>query len=130
MDEQQRFEAGDRVRREVLGDAHVDRSHAASTEFDKEFQELMTRYAWGEMWTRPGLPRATRSILTVGLLVALGRTDELRLHLRGAINNGVSREEIREILLHCAAYCGVPAANTGFRVAKELLNELDEQKKS
>jgi 4-carboxymuconolactone decarboxylase len=125
MDEKDRYHAGDRVRREVLGNAHVERSQAASTEFDKEFQELITRYAWGEMWTRPGLPRATRSMLTVGLLVALGCTDELRLHLRGAINNGVTPEQIREVLMHCAVYCGVPAANTGFHIAKDVLKEFE-----
>ena len=127
MDEQERHEQGMRVRRSVLGDAHVDRAEAAKSEIDSEFQDLITRYAWGEVWTRPGLPRNTRSLLTIGLMVAMNRSDELRLHLRAAANNGVTPEEIREVLLHCAVYCGVPAANSAFHAAKEVLND---QKKS
>lgn len=127
MDEQERHEQGMRVRRSVLGDEHVDRAEAAKSEIDSEFQDLITRYAWGEIWTRPGLPRHTRSLLTIGLMVAMNRSDELRLHLRAAANNGVTLEEIREVLLHCAVYCGVPAANSAFHAAKEVLND---QKKS
>lgn len=111
------------MRRSVLGDEHVDGAEAAKNDFDAEFQDLITRYAWGEIWVRPGLPRHTRSLLTIGLMVALNRGEELRLHLRAAANNGVSAEEIREVLLQCAIYCGVPAANAAFRAAKDVLNE-------
>ena len=127
MDERERHEAGMAVRRSVLGDEHVDRAEAAKTEFDSEFQDLITRYAWGEIWTRPGLPRQTRSLLTIALMVALNRDEELRMHLRAAAKNGVSAEEIREVLLHCAIYCGVPAANAAFRAAKDVLGEPGEQ---
>lgn len=123
MDEQERHKVGMQIRRRLLGDAHVDRAETAKSELDAEFQDLITRYAWGEIWTRPGLPRPTRSLLTIGLMVALNRGDELRLHLRAAANNGVTAEEIREVLLHCAIYCGVPAANAAFHAAKEIFNE-------
>ena len=128
MDELERYKAGASVRRSVLGDAHVDRSNAARTPFDTEFQDLVTRHAWGEIWTRPGLPRHTRSLLTIAMLVALNHEDELRLHMRGAANNGVTDEEISEVLLQCAVYCGVPAANSAFRIAKELFRERDAAK--
>jgi 4-carboxymuconolactone decarboxylase len=123
MDERERHTTGMQVRRNVLGDAHVDRAEAKKTELDSEFQDLITRYAWGEIWSRPGLPKHTRSLLTIGLMVALNRGEELRLHLRAAVNNGVTAEEIREVLLQCAIYCGVPAANAAFHAAKEVLNE-------
>jgi 4-carboxymuconolactone decarboxylase len=123
MDERQRHEAGMGVRRAVLGDAHLKRSEAAKTDLDADFQDLITRYVWGEIWARPGLPRRTRSLLTIGLMVALNRDEELRLHLRAAANNRVTIDEIREVLLHCAVYCGVPAANAAFRVAKEVFSE-------
>ena len=123
MNDQERREAGMAVRRSVLGDAHVDRAEAAKTDFDAEFQDLITRYAWGEVWTRPGLPRPTRSLLTIAMMVALNREEELKIHLRAAANNGVSEEEIREVLLQCAIYCGVPAANSAFRAAKALFEE-------
>jgi 4-carboxymuconolactone decarboxylase len=110
-----------RVRREILGNAHVDRAEEQKSELDEEFQDLITRYAWGEIWTRPGLSRHTRSLLTIGLMVALNREEELKLHLRASRNNGVTAEEIREVLLHCAVYCGVPAANAAFRAAGEVL---------
>ena len=93
--------------------------------FNADFQDLLTRYAWGEIWTRPGLPRHSRSLVTVAMLVALNRPDELRLHLRGAANNGVTREEIRDVLMHCAIYCGVPAANSAFHLAQALYDEID-----
>lgn len=128
MDERERRETGMQVRRSVLGDAHVDGAEARTTGFDAEFQDLITRYAWGEIWSRPGLPRHTRSLLTIGLMVALNRGEELRMHLRAAVNNGVTAEEIREVLLQCAIYCGVPAANAAFHAAKEILNEESQTK--
>ena len=124
MDERKRYEEGMNVRRAVPGDAHVDRSVARRNEFNTEFQELITRYAWGEIWTRPGLSRHTRSLLTIGLMVALNRTDEFRLHVRAAFNNGVTREEIREVLLHCAIYAGVPAANSAFHIAEDVFAQM------
>src|SRR6266851_5679016 len=120
MEERERYSSGLEVRRAVLGDAHVDRALTRSNAFNQEFQELITRYAWGEIWSRPGLPRKTRSLITVGMMVALNRPDELRLHLRGAIQNGVTREEIKEVLLQTAIYCGVPAANSAFHLAGEM----------
>jgi 4-carboxymuconolactone decarboxylase len=125
MDERERYDKGLEVRRAVLGDAHVDRSLAKRNDFNEEFQALITRYAWGEMWTRPGLPRHTRSLLTIGLMVALNRPDEFRLHLRAAFNNGVTREEIREVLLHCAVYAGVPAAKSAFHMAEVVFAQLE-----
>lgn len=125
MNEQERFENGLEVRRAVLGDAHVDRSLAKRNEFNEEFQALITRYAWGEIWTRPGLARHTRSLLTIGLMVALNRSDEFKLHLRAAFNNGVTRDEIREVLLHCAIYAGVPAANSAFHMAEEVFAQME-----
>jgi len=123
MDERERFEAGMKIRREVLGDAHVDAAIAKRNAFSEAFQELITRYAWGEIWTRPGLPRQTRSLITVAMLVALNREEELRLHLRAALRNGATQEEIRETLLQSAIYCGVPAANSAFRIAHEIFSE-------
>ena len=123
MDDRKRREAGTKVRREVLGGAHVDRAKAHETDFNADFQDLITRYAWGEIWDRPGLSKKTRSLLTISMLVALNRNDELKLHLRAAFNNGVTREDIREVLLHSAIYCGVPAANSAFHIASELLKE-------
>jgi 4-carboxymuconolactone decarboxylase len=125
MDDQARFAAGMGVRRGVLGDEHVDKAQASADEFSAEFQDLITRYAWGEIWTRPGLPRPTRSLLVIAMLVALNRNEELRLHLRASLNNGVTREEIKEVLLQCAIYCGVPAANSAFHLAQTLFEELD-----
>jgi 4-carboxymuconolactone decarboxylase len=125
MNEQERFENGLEVRRAVLGDAHVDRSLAKRNEFNEEFQALITRYAWGEIWTRPGLARHTRSLLTIGLMVALNRSDEFKLHVRAAFNNGVTRDEIREVLLHCAIYAGVPAANSAFHMAEEVFAQME-----
>jgi 4-carboxymuconolactone decarboxylase len=123
MDERDRHKAGMQVRRRVLGDAHVDRAETAKSEFDAEFQDLITRYAWGEIWTRPGLSPKIRSLITIAMMVALNRGEELRLHLRAAANNEVTAEEIRELLLHCAIYCGVPAANAAFHAAKEVLEK-------
>jgi len=115
-------EKGMKVRRQVLGGEHVDRATAATTELTRDFQDLLTRYAWGEIWTRPGLDLRTRSCITVAMLVALNRPEELVLHLRGALNNGVSRDELKEVLLQAAVYCGVPAANSAFKVAAEVLD--------
>jgi 4-carboxymuconolactone decarboxylase len=114
-----------KVRRAVLGDAHVDRSIARRNAFNEEFQDFITRYAWGEVWTRPGLPRHTRSLIVIAITVALGRTEELKLHVRAAASNGVSRDEIKEVLLQCAVYAGVPAANTAFHLAQEVFAEVD-----
>jgi 4-carboxymuconolactone decarboxylase len=125
MDEKERFEAGMAVRRQVLGEAHVAASEASSDALTAEFQELITRYAWGEIWTRPGLPRHTRSLLVIAMLVALNRNEELRLHLRAAANNGVTPDEIKEVLLQCAIYCGVPAANSAFHLAQAALSEQE-----
>jgi 4-carboxymuconolactone decarboxylase len=125
MTEDERYDAGLGVRRAVLGDAHVDRSLANRTDLTTEFQNLITRYAWGEIWTRPGLPRHTRSLMTICMMVALNREEELKLHLRAASNNGVSRDEIKEALLQAAIYCGVPAANSAFALAQEVFREMD-----
>jgi 4-carboxymuconolactone decarboxylase len=125
VDEQDRYNQGLQVRREVLGDAHVDASLARLTEFTQEFQQLLTRYAWGEIWSRPGLPRSTRSLVTMAILVALGRDEEFQLHVRASAAAGVSRSEIRELLLQTAIYCGVPAANHAFRLADEVLAAMD-----
>ncbi|HET8832126.1 MAG TPA: 4-carboxymuconolactone decarboxylase [Casimicrobiaceae bacterium] len=125
MDEDQRYEKGLEVRKAVLGSAHVDRSLAKRNDFNTEFQALITRYAWGEIWTRPGLPRHTRSLLTIGLMVALNRSDEFKLHIRAAFNNGVTKDEIKEVLLQCAIYAGVPAANSAFHQAEEVFAQME-----
>ena len=125
MDERERHDKGMAVRRAVLGDAHVDRATARKSALTAEFQELITRYAWGEVWTRPGLPRHTRSLLTIAMMVALNRPDEFKLHVRAAFNNGVTRDEIKEVLLQCAIYCGVPAANSSFHMAEEVFAAMD-----
>jgi 4-carboxymuconolactone decarboxylase len=116
-------EAGMAVRREVLGDAHVDRAVAGTTPFTAPFQDFITRYAWGSVWTRPGLDRRTRSAITLALLVALGHEEELAMHVRAARRNGLTAEEIGEVLLHTAVYAGVPAANSAFAVAQRVLDE-------
>ncbi|NUP77273.1 MAG: 4-carboxymuconolactone decarboxylase [Nonomuraea sp.] len=118
---------GTRVRREVLGDAHVDRAVARTTGFTRDFQDLITRYAWGEIWTRPGLDRRTRSCVTLTALVAHGHLDELAMHVRAALRNGLTPDEIGEVLLQSAIYCGVPAANSAFAVAQRVLNEIAEE---
>ena len=114
---------GMRIRREVLGDEHVDRAVERTTDFTRDFQDLITRYAWGEIWARPGLDRRTRSCITLTALVALGRDEELALHVRAALRNGLTRDEIKEVLLQAAIYCGVPAANAAFAVAQRVLDE-------
>jgi len=114
---------GMRIRREVLGDDHVDRAIESTTGFTADFQDFITRYAWGEVWARPGLDRRTRSAITLTALIALGRDHELALHVRAALRNGLTPDEIGEVILHSAVYCGVPAANRAFAVAQDVLNE-------
>lgn len=119
------FEDGLRVRREVLGDAYVDRAMQNADEFGKPLQELVASYCWGTVWTREGLERKIRSLLNIALLTVLNRPQELRVHLKGALRNGCSREEIREVLLHTAVYAGIPAGVDGFRIAREAFAEID-----
>jgi 4-carboxymuconolactone decarboxylase len=130
MDEKKRHEEGMKIRRAVLGDAHVDRAIATQNEFTAEFQELITRYAWGEIWTRPDLDRKTRSLITIAMLVALNRSKELQLHLKAALKNGVTRAEIKEVLLQAAIYCGVPAANHAFHMAEQVFSAARAQDSS
>jgi 4-carboxymuconolactone decarboxylase len=120
------YDRGMKVRREVLGDEHVDRTIGRTTEFTADFQDFITRYAWGEIWSRPGLDRKTRSCITLAALVALGRLDELELHVRAAVRNGLTEKEIEEVFLQSAVYCGVPAANSAFAVARRVLSETGE----
>jgi 4-carboxymuconolactone decarboxylase len=129
MDERERYEKGMTVRRAVLGGAHVDRTLARKNPFNEDFQDLITRYAWGEIWTRPGLTRHTRSLITVAMMIALNRAEEFRLHVRAASNNGVTRDEIKEVLMQAAIYCGVPAANNAFHLAEEVFAEMDKATK-
>jgi 4-carboxymuconolactone decarboxylase len=114
-------ERGMKARREVLGDEHVDAAVERTSEFTADFQDLITRYAWGEIWTRPGLDRRMRSAITLTALIATGRFEELRMHVRAALRNGLDEDEIKEVLLQSAIYCGVPAANSAFAVAQEVL---------
>ena len=123
MDERQRYEQGMMTRRAVLGDAHVDATLKNRDEFTDAFQDFITRYAWGEIWSRPGLPQETRSMLTLAMMVALNRPDELRMHLRAALNVGLTREQIQEVLLQSALYCGLPAANSAFHIATEVFSQ-------
>ena len=116
-------EQGMRVRREVLGDAHVDRAVESTTPFSADFQDFITRYAWGEIWARPGLDRRTRSCITLAALVSLGRDHEVAMHVRAALRNGLTADEIKEVLLHTAVYAGVPAANSAFAIAQQVLAE-------
>jgi 4-carboxymuconolactone decarboxylase len=117
------YETGMRTRREVLGDAHVDRATASAGEFGAPFQEFITRYAWGAVWSRPGIDRRMRSAITLTALVSLRAENELGMHIRAALTNGLTPEEIREVILHTAVYAGVPAANSAFAVAKQVLSE-------
>lgn len=117
------YDRGMEVRREVLGDDHVDRAIESTTPFTADFQELITRYAWGEIWSRPGLDRKTRSCMTLTALVALGRDHEIAMHVRAALRNDLTPAEIKEVLLQAAIYCGVPAANSAFAIAKQVLEE-------
>ena len=117
------YDEGMRVRREVLGDAHVNRAEAARTPFTDDFQDLITRFAWGSVWTRPGLDRRSRSVATLTALIALGHWEELAMHVRAALTNGLSEDEIAEVILQSAIYCGVPAANHAFAIATRVLSE-------
>jgi len=126
MSDADRHQQGMQLRRAVLGDEHVDRAVAGTTAFTEDFQDLITRYAWGEIWTRSGLDRRMRSAITITALVARGHYDELALHVRAALRNGLTPDEIAEVLLHSAIYCGVPAANSAFKVAQRVLEEEGE----
>jgi 4-carboxymuconolactone decarboxylase len=123
MEDSDRYKKGLEIRRDVLGHDHVDRAQAKVNEFNGPFQEFITRYAWGEIWERSGLTRRDRSLITLAMLVALNREAEFRLHIRAALRNGVTAEELRELLLQSGIYCGLPAANAGFRVAEEVISE-------
>jgi 4-carboxymuconolactone decarboxylase len=123
MDDKERRDSGMSVRRKVLGDAHVDRASAQTTPLTAEFQDLITRYAWGEIWTRPGLDQRTRRVLVLGTLIALGRFEEFRMHARAALSEGgFSQDDLKEVVLQQAIYCGVPVANSAFEVLREVLN--------
>ena len=128
MDEKERHAQGMKTRRAVLGDAHVDKAEAKKDAFSEPFQDLITRYAWGEIWSRPGLARRERSLIVLATMVALNREEEFKMHVRAALNNKVTREEIQEVLLQCAIYCGVPAANAAFHSAQEVFAEVDAKK--
>ena len=123
--DKKRYEEGLAVRREVLGNEYVDKAIANTDDFTKPFQDLINEYCWGTVWSRPGLPRQTRSLINLALLTAMSKPDELKLHLRGALNNGCSKEEIMEVLLHTAIYCGMPAAVSSFRTAREFFEESE-----
>jgi 4-carboxymuconolactone decarboxylase len=125
MDEVARHALGMASRREVLGEAYVERAMAASTAFTAEFQDLITRYAWGEIWSRPGLEQVTRRLLTISMLIALGREAELKLHIRAALEHGLPMVMLKEVILQSAIYCGVPAANAAFKMAAEQLSEME-----
>lgn len=125
MDERDRYKQGMKTRRSVLGDAHVDRAEKNKNSFNGDFQDFITRYAWGEIWSRPGLEKKTRSLITLVMLVALNREAELRMHLRAAANTGVSKAEIKEALLQSALYCGLPAANSAIHLAEEVFDTED-----
>jgi 4-carboxymuconolactone decarboxylase len=118
-----KYEEGFKIRRSVLGDAHVDSAIANTDEFTRDFQTFITKYAWGEIWGRPGLPQNTRSLLTIAMLVALRSEEEFRMHIRAALKNGVRTDDIKEVLLHAAIYCGLPAANRAFHIVQAILKE-------
>ena len=124
-----RFDKGMALRKSVLGAEHVDRAEAGKTEFDADYQRYITENAWGTIWTRPGLDKKTRHMLTIAMLAALGKQDELAMHIRATRNTGVTPEELREVLLHVSVYAGVPAANSAFAIAKRVFKEIEEGKK-
>ena len=130
MEEKERYHKGLETRREVLGKEHVDRAQANLTEFNAPFQEFITRYAWGEIWERAGLTRRERSLITLAMLVALNREPEFRLHIRAALNNGVTTDEIREVLIHAGIYCGLPAANAAIQAAEQVIRETRDRSNS
>jgi 4-carboxymuconolactone decarboxylase len=130
MDEKERYKKGLETRREVLGKEHVDRAQANLSEFNAPFQEFITRYAWGEIWERAGLTRRERSLITLAMLVALNREPEFRMHIRGALNNGVTTEEIREVLIHAGIYCGLPATNAAIQAAEQVIKETKDRSNS
>lgn len=125
MTKDPKLSQGMKVRREVLGDTHVDRTIKNTDDFDRDFQEFITRYAWGEVWSRPGLPRPTRSMITLAILVALGHDEEFRMHVEAALRSGVKPQEIREVLLHTAIYCGLPAVNRAFHICQNLFRSKE-----
>jgi 4-carboxymuconolactone decarboxylase len=129
MDDTKRYQQGMKIRRAVLGDEYVDRAVAATTDFNRDFQEFITRNAWGEIWTRPGLPRHTRSLLTLAMMIALNRGEEFRMHVKAALNK-VTRDQIKEVRLQSAVYCGVPAANSAFHIAADLFQEMEMKKET
>ena len=124
MNDEQRYKQGLEVRTEVLGEKHVNRSLENLNDFNLDFQNFISRYAWGEVWSRPGLPRHTRSLVTMGILLALGREAELRMHIRACFNNGVTKDELKELFLHSSLYAGLPAANAAMHMAEEVFAEL------
>jgi 4-carboxymuconolactone decarboxylase len=123
--DKKRYEEGLAVRRAVLGSEHVDKSLGSADDFTRPMQELVTEYCWGEIWTRPGLDRRSRSLIILAMLTALNRPNEIRLHVRGALNNGLTKEELMEVFMQCAIYCGVPAGMEAMRIAKEVFAEID-----
>ncbi|HCB2205400.1 TPA: 4-carboxymuconolactone decarboxylase [Citrobacter farmeri] len=125
MQDEERYQQGMAVRRAVLGDAHVDRAVQNLTPLNEEFQDFITRYAWGDIWSRPGLDRHTRSMITIAMLIALNREAELKMHLNAAFNNGVTREELKELIMHSALYCGLPAANATLHLAQQVFDQRD-----
>lgn len=124
MNDEQRYQQGLKVRSEVLGEKHVGRSLENLNDFNQDFQNFISRYAWGEVWSREGLPRHTRSLVTIAILLALGREDELRMHLRACFNNGVTKDELKELILHSSLYAGLPAANAAMHLAEDVFKEL------
>ncbi|WP_120429869.1 4-carboxymuconolactone decarboxylase [Acinetobacter baylyi] len=124
MNDEQRYKQGLEVRTEVLGEKHVNRSLENLNDFNQDFQNFISRFAWGEVWSRPGLPRHTRSLVTIAVLLAIGREDELRMHLRACFNNGVTKDELKELILHCSLYAGLPASNAAMHMAEEVFKDL------
>ena len=129
MDDQQRYDEGMKMRRSVLGDAWVDKANASVVEFNRDFQNFITRTAWGDVWLRPGLDRKTRSVIVLSVTIALRHWDEFRLHVRAAFNNGMTRDEMKEVILQCAIYAGVPAANHAYKEALDVFAAMDSEKK-
>lgn len=121
------YQDGMAVRTAVLGKTYIERAQSRMTKFDEEFQDILTRYCWGEVWTRPGLERKTRSMLNLAMLASLGHDEEFKLHLRASRNTGVTRDEVKEVLLQVAIYAGIPAANSAFRMAREVFQEMDKE---